>query len=336
MPSEALKRGDRVEVRSPGEILSTLDPFGALEHLPFMPEMALLCGQRFEVGGRTEKICDTVNWTGSRRLRNAVFLSEDPRCSGSGHDGCQAQCRIIWKEAWLQRIPLDAAPAEPVDAAQQRALLERVARNTRLTVQGEKGPEEKWRCQATELPEATESLRALDPVPYIREFACGNVGLSRFLTVTARAAVEEPLHRLGLAGGVHLPGPAERAPVIPPLNLKPGELVRVKSKEEIRATLNTKGMNKGLWFDREMMYFCGGVFRVKQRISHFIDDRTARMIDLKTDAVMLENVVCTGDRVPHRWFCERRIYPWWRECWLERADAPATANAAGSAGSTPR
>ena len=39
----------------------------------------------------------------SRRLRDAVLL-EDLRCDGSGHGGCQAGCRIYWKESWLRRV----------------------------------------------------------------------------------------------------------------------------------------------------------------------------------------------------------------------------------------
>ncbi len=307
-----------MEVRPPAEILATLDESGALQNLPFMPEMVQLCGQRFQVDGRSEKICDTVNWSGSRRLHDAVFLAGDPRCSGSGHDGCQAQCRVVWKEAWLRKVPPDAPATVPVDETERRLLLERLAGNTQRVVQSEHGQEVKWRCQATDLPLATESVPNLNPRTYLREYTCGNVGLSRFITVTARAAIEEPMHRLGLARAVYVAGPAVRAPDSAPLNLRQGELVRVKSKEEIQATLSPKGKNKGLWFDREMLQFCGGTFRVKQRMSHFIDDQNGRMVDLKSDAVMLEGVVCTGDRAPQRWFCARQIYPWWRECWLER------------------
>ena len=41
-------RGDLVEVKTPDEIASTLDSDGALDHLPFMPEMLEFCGRRFQ------------------------------------------------------------------------------------------------------------------------------------------------------------------------------------------------------------------------------------------------------------------------------------------------
>ena len=105
-----LKPGDVVEVRSAAEILETLDTDGALNGMPFMPEMTRFAGKRFTVDRRAEKICDTVSGEppNSRRLRDSVLL-EDLRCDGSGHDGCQAGCRIYWKEAWLRRV--DSAEA---------------------------------------------------------------------------------------------------------------------------------------------------------------------------------------------------------------------------------
>ncbi len=69
MRKEALRRGDLVEVGSRAEILETLDDAGALDGVPFMPEMIGLCGRRFEVDRRGEKVCDTINTTlQSRRL----------------------------------------------------------------------------------------------------------------------------------------------------------------------------------------------------------------------------------------------------------------------------
>jgi len=45
-----LKVGDIVEVRSEAEILATLDADGALDALPFMPEMLQYAGKRLAVG----------------------------------------------------------------------------------------------------------------------------------------------------------------------------------------------------------------------------------------------------------------------------------------------
>lgn len=321
MSNEPLRRGDLVEVRSPKEILATLDADSALGELPFMPEMAAYCGRRFLVDRRTEKVCDTVNWSGSGRLPDAVMLA-DLRCDGGKHDGCQAECRLIWKENWLRKVAADAPPSPPASAEDLAALMARAMGGIRRNVQAEGKTEQCWRCQATDMPRATQRLGTFDPRAYVREFACGNVSFGHFAKITARAAVEEPLRKIGLFPEVPLKGPSEKAPPsnVPPLNLKPGDLVQVRSKEEIAATLNNKGYNRGLWFDREMLAYCGQVFRVRQVVNHFIDDRTGKIVDLKTDAVTLENVVCTGDRVLRRWFCPRLIYPYWRDSWLRRVE----------------
>ena len=50
------------------------------------------------------------------------------------------------------------------------------------------------------------------------------------------------------------------------LDLQPGELVRIKSKDEILATLDKNLLNRGMGFDEEMSRFCGQTARVKARV----------------------------------------------------------------------
>jgi hypothetical protein len=243
-----------------------------------MPEMAAYCGRRMMVDGRAEKICDTVHYSGSRRLPNTVLLT-DLRCGGSAHDGCQAECRLFWKEAWLRRVKDEAQPPASFPPRDLEVLVERAARNESRDSEAGR----RWCCQTTELPKVSTHLRLWDPRAYVRELTSGNVGIRKFVRVTARAVVQEPMRKLGLIPEVHLPGTSKAAHVEPPLNLPPGELVQVKTKEEIAATLTPEGRHRGLWFDREMMPFCGGTFRVRQRIRRFINERDGRMIELKND-----------------------------------------------------
>ena len=60
MKRRKLRAGDQVIVRSPEEILSTLDAQGTLDGLPFMPEMLDRCGKPFRVERRVEKTCVDV------------------------------------------------------------------------------------------------------------------------------------------------------------------------------------------------------------------------------------------------------------------------------------
>jgi len=323
MESAELRAGDTVEVKSALEIFATLDGQGRLDSLPFMPEMLQYCGRTFRVANRADKVCDTSHLTGSRRIPGTVFL-DGLRCDGKAHGGCQAECLLFWKEAWLRRP--SERPAK-VDSATPAALDAVLTRNTQVDSTPEAGgaTECLYRCQATQMHAASTRLKTFDPRPYFREYQTGNVSFGRFVAISARAAIREPLHRLGLLSAMPVRGtrPAD-APADPRLDLQPGEWVRVKSKEAIGATLKPDGRNRGLWFDREMVRNCGKVFRVRARVSRIIDEPTGKMLTLKNDCVTLEGVVCPGDWSPGRWLCPRAIFPYWREAWLERVPAPTS------------
>lgn len=306
-----------MEVRSPSEILATLDAEGTLDGLPFMPEMAPMCGRRFTVERRAERICDTIRYTGTRRLRDGVLL-DDLRCDGADHAGCQAECRLLWKDAWLRQVDSSTPAPAPFKPSEMGALRERAARNTCTTVMVDGKPETRFRCQATDLPRCTEHIELWDPVGYLRELSSGNVGVRHFVRVMSRVVVQEPMRKLGLFDKVHVRGSAKKGEQFEVLDLQPGERVRVKSKEEIARTLNEQGRNKGLWFDVEMLPFCGREFVVRRRIRTFVNDQDGKLVELKNEAITLDGVVCSGDLSLRRWFCSRAIYPYWRECWLER------------------
>jgi hypothetical protein len=138
--------------------------------------------------------------------------------------------------------------------------------------------------------------------------------------------------RTGLLKELPLHGPASRPPA-QPLNVKPGDRVRVKAPADIASTLDEGGFDRGLSFDREMLPYCGRTLRVKDRVERIIDDETGRMLKIPKDCLILEGSVCSGVRTTGRWFCPRQIYPFWREAWVERVDeaddAHAQSNGAG-------
>jgi hypothetical protein len=310
-----------VEVKSPAEILPTLDG-DAIDHMPFMAEMLRHTGKRYTVSRRVDKICDTVTATGSRRMESTVYL-DDLRCDGSAHGGCQAGCRLYWKEDWLRRVNwnTDSPAVSQEPSAELEAALAAGAHTVR-------DGEERWRCQNTESLKATSQLRVFkDPDQYWREFRNGNYGRLRFIWLMMRAIVMEAAHRLGLTSQLPLRGPSAKSPETGQLDLQPGEYVQVRSPEEIEPTLDDKGMNRGLSFDREMLRYCGQTLRVKARVDHIIDETSGRLIHIRRDAIILEGGVCSGECSTGRWFCPREIYAYWREAWLRRVEEPG--NSAG-------
>jgi hypothetical protein len=299
--------------------------------MPFMAEMLQYCGRRFRVHRRADKTCDTISFSGSRRLEGAVHLG-DLRCNGAAHGGCQAGCLLFWKEAWLKRVPEGAPEGTPAVAAPaERERLDRAART--VDADGER-----FTCQATELLRATRALPWWDVRQYVREIATGNVTFRSVLSCSTHA-LSGNLRSLAMrfvAFGLHLAGRVRRGLGLPrpsffapparpattpaePLDLAPGDLVTVRSRGEIRATLDHNSRNRGLYYDpSEMRRFCGGTYRVLRRVERIIDEKTGRMMSLRGGCVVLDGVVCSGERSENRRFCPRAIFPYWRQIWLKR------------------
>jgi hypothetical protein len=103
--------------------------------------------------------------------------------------------------------------------------------------------------------------------------------------------------------------------------LQPGDWVRVKSYEEILATLGTDNRNRGMVWDGELMPYCGGTYRVQSRVTSILDERTGKMLRMQNPCIVLESVMCQARYSECRMFCPRAIYPYWREIWLERVDS---------------
>ena len=314
MPGRHMKAGDLVELRPPAEVLATLDETGATDGLPFMPEMLEFFGGTFPVQVRVERACDTLKW-GVRRIPNTVML-DDLRCNGQGHAGCQAGCRLYWKEEWLR--PASGTP-EPVVRGNAYQELEKLVRQN-VETNASTPDEPIFRCQATDWFGASHPVGWWSIRSFVHEWRCGNVNFWKFSTTMARIVFSEIGRRLHLIPrATFMPHNPSIDPVSspPPRGLELGSLVRVRSKREIARTLDTNGKNKGLWFDREMVAFCGKTFPVQAKVERFIDEKTGKLIQLKSDAYILNGVVCSGDRNEGKWFCRRAIYQYWREAWLQ-------------------
>ena len=333
-----LRPGEMVEVRSAGEILASLDEHGALDALPFMPEMLQFCGKRFRVHRRADKTCNTINGWGGRRMQRTVHLA-DLRCDGQGHGGCQAGCLVFWKEAWLKRVPdgqagvplvqLERSPAAAASRSTDSPERERLQRAACAT----DADGERFTCQATELLRASSHLAWWDVRQFVRDIRTGDVTPAQMLRVAVLAQRDWLQRRLikiaytafAPAGGVRrrlrrltgAPGPSTITPS-EPLDLQPGDLVRVRPVKEILATLDRASRNRGLYYDIEMWRFSGGTYRVLRKVEQIIDERTGRMRKLLGGCVILEGVVCSGERSARRRFCPRSIYSYWRQIWLRR------------------
>ncbi len=162
-------------------------------------------------------------------------------------------------------------------------------------------------------------------VPKIAEDAAAPTG-DRSLVGRFKAALAYPWNRYvknwlkrGYAVSVRQQGGSpqqaaakEMAPSVPFVQ---GERVRVRSREEIQATLDPFKELRGCAFLPEMYEYCGTeqrVFRVMQR---FMDERDYKLKKVR-GVILLENVFCSG--TPVFGPCDRSCLLFWREEWLER------------------
>jgi hypothetical protein len=327
-PEVRYRVGQLVEVRSAEEIMATLDQNGELDALPFMPEMLQYCGKQLRVGKVANKVCDTMTRSGMRKMEDAVHLM-GVRCDGSQHSGCQAACLIYWKNAWIRPVEGSADVAVPADPEAERKVFFELSTLSRRT--NDEG-EDVYRCQATEILRAAPRVLPLREVDqYVVDLRSGNVGFWSFL----RALLVGAFNRYQVASSNVLPkwlrfrggltwgflrGGVDGKTPTGQLDLKVGELVRVKSKEEILKTLNSDLLNRGLGFDVEMSRFCGKTARVLRRIDTIVDEKTGKMLYMKNPCIVLDGVVCEGVFSAN---CPRAITAYWREIWLERVETPA-------------
>jgi hypothetical protein len=339
-----LEVGDWVEVKTKDEILATLDAKSQLEGMPFMPEMFRFCGQRFQVYKRAHKTCDTVFPVRGRRVHQAVHLNT--RCDGSAHGGCQAGCLIFWKEAWLK--PVNGKLGESVSVTPNGTKPNSGKCTESQVVEATQHPDAEgvpvYSCQATQLPYFTGNLNWWDVRQYFEDYRSGNVGLGRMLAglvyssyynlSQAGIGIGQPMRWLydklaPLWTKTRFPRHAGPIPVGRPTptgtrNLQPGDLVRVKSHEEILATLNEESRNRGLLWDAEMVPYCGHTYRVLKRVTKIINEKTGKMQEIKNPCIILDSVVCQSRYSACRMFCPRSIYSYWREIWLDKIEEPSS------------
>jgi hypothetical protein len=294
--------GATVMVRSWAEISRTLDTSGSLDALPFMPEMLPYCGRSFTVSRRLERTCEELEG-GMRRIQNIVLL-EDLRCTGEAHGGCHKGCMIFWKEAWLT-VPAKQPPAQTADGAPDGPV---------LCTKHSEG----YFCQSTELLNASAAMPAWDLRSYYRDIRSRTYTPLELLRIVAfalylrfRRMITGKSYRV--LQGHQNPTPTDS------LDLKPGEWVTVKSKQEIEDTLDSSGKNQGLAFTVEMLPFCGKSFRVLRRLERMVLEPTRELIPMK-NTVLLEGATCDGCHIL-RGGCPRENFHFWREIWLRRRNS---------------
>lgn len=302
--SRRLLVGDVVEICSLDTIQATLDSTGSVDGLPFMPEMRRWVGRSAIVYRVVDKVYDYRRTSRLRRIDDTVLLA-GLRCDGAAHGGCQADCYVMWKSSWLRRASPtgnNALPASSVNPARSEISPTEVA-------------EVKYSCQLTEVHNASKPMSAFDLRQDWRPLAAGNVTLKAWiLALLTRLFNYVQVKRGGVDYPARPSGTLTATPLIK-LELLPGQRTRVADATEIAATLDTRDRNRGLWFDREMLKFCGQCRIVHKRVSRIIDAPSGKLMHMRTPCIILSEADNSGEFLR---FCAQHEQLFWREAWLMR------------------
>lgn len=109
--------------------------------------------------------------------------------------------------------------------------------------------------------------------------------------------------------------PKSRSVESHPMEFQPGDLVRVRTREEIEPMLDADRKYHGCTFLDCMWPYCGTTQKVFKPLHRFLDERD--FVFKKTrGVVILEGVFCDGVLVFGQ--CDRSCFLFWREEWLEK------------------
>lgn len=171
-------------------------------------------------------------------------------------------------------------------------------------------------CQIPCLPQFSEGIIRSDPQPLVLKV---KRALARPWNYYVKRHLKKALTFLQSLTPASRKEQAPPNPVQPDVSnaLLPGDRVRVRSYEEIQATLNSWKELKGCAFLPYMRQYCGTEQRVLKPVERFLDERDYQVKKTR-GLVLLENVICEGTPVFGR--CDRACHLFWRVEWLEKIE----------------
>jgi hypothetical protein len=175
--------------------------------------------------------------------------------------------------------------------------------------------EEKLYCQATAITRATSPISTTDFRQLILDLRFCIFRPQKLAHLLIGFLNSKTKEFLGNRSMSPMRGKCKRTPSAN-LDLQPGDIVEIKSKEEILATLDSKGRNRGLGFTSDMLQHCGKRYRVLKKLDRMINERTGKMREI-ANTVILEEVCCDGKSGGD---CKRSCYLLWREIWLRKVN----------------
>jgi len=102
-----------------------------------------------------------------------------------------------------------------------------------------------------------------------------------------------------------------------PPQIYPGNIVKVRLKNEIKSLLDIHGKYKGLPFMDEMYNYCGKEYKVLATVDYFYDESKQKLCKCK-DTVILEGAFCSGKRWLYLKSCDLKCFFFWHKDLLKK------------------
>ena len=171
-------------------------------------------------------------------------------------------------------------------------------------------------CQLQVLYEGAGELSIIEKLRYW-SFRLGSAGRRRVDRMKLRMAGKHEASTLGCdsaqiaeSEGEEIRGPRPK--------FRDGEIVRVKSFEELSRHLDEHNRTEGLTFMPGMKELCGREFKVLKRVRSIFDERAWRMLRIK-HTYILDGAICDSRGLYEREGCDRCCFYFWKDVWLEKA-----------------
>lgn len=92
--------------------------------------------------------------------------------------------------------------------------------------------------------------------------------------------------------------------------IEAGDIVKVRSQEEIKETLNSYNKTRGCGFRIQMYDDCGKEFVVHKKVNYFFDEAKQKICRCN-NIYLLKGSCCCG--------CDRHCFLFWHASWLKKA-----------------
>ena len=102
-------------------------------------------------------------------------------------------------------------------------------------------------------------------------------------------------------------------------DIKEGNIVKVRPKEEIQKELDDAGKYGGCWFIDEQYEYCDKKFKVAKKVDYFFDEAKQKMVKCK-NIYFLDGVLCSGRQRLYSVSCDRYCFLFWHAAWLEKVE----------------